>query len=249
MRASGAEFLRTGLIVSLFCFSPPLLLPQVPETVSAASTALLPYGLCAPPQQQGVTICVPAPDPYAQVQGSAVDTLSPFQVIAAGTSGRGQVDNMQLWADGKKIMQKPGSPFDEAVTLPQGLHELTVIEVDKTGFYAKSTPLKVNVQAVSPDPPCAPPDTPGVHICDLDPAPCNTWLDVSAAGRGETGPVVRMEMWVLGSKVANFSGNQLDTHWNAPDYWHGGIYGPLEIWEVDSHGHALKASVRLEGVC
>jgi hypothetical protein len=43
--------------------------------------------------------------------------------------------------------------------------------------------------------------------------------------------------------------DHLDTHWNAPDYWHGGIYGRLEIWEVDSHGHALKTTVQLEGVC
>jgi hypothetical protein len=108
MRASGARFLRTGLIVTLFCFLPLLTLPQVPETVSPASTALQPYGLCASPAQQGVTICAPARDPYAQVQNSAGDTLSPFQVIAAGTSGRGRVDNMQLWVDGKKIMQTPG---------------------------------------------------------------------------------------------------------------------------------------------
>jgi hypothetical protein len=182
MRASGARFVRTGLIAALFCFSLLLSLPHAPGIVSAASTALQLYGQCAPPQQ-GVTICVRSVDPY-EPQDPA-NTVSPFQVIAAGTSGRGRVDNMQLWADGKKVMQTPGSPFDQAVTLPQGLHELTVIEVDETGFYAKSTSLMVNVQSVSPGPPCAPPDSPGVHICHYDQAPCDPWIDVSAAGRGE----------------------------------------------------------------
>jgi hypothetical protein len=157
---------------------------------------------------------------------------------------------MQLWADGKKIMQSTGSPFDEVVTLPQGLHELTVTEVDETGFYAKSTPFMVNVQAVSPDPPCAPPESPGVHICKPSfTDQCDPWVDVSAAGRGETGPVVRMELWVQGAKVANFHGDHFDTHWNEPEWFQGGIYGPLEIWEVDSHNHSLKATLHLDGVC
>jgi len=58
-----------------------------------------------------------------------------------------------------------------------------------------------------------------------------------------------MGMWVNGAKVANFSGDHFNTHWNSPKYWHGGIYGPLEVWEVDSHSHALKSYVQLEGVC
>src|SRR5579863_5908353 len=183
MLASGARFLRTGLLVALLCSSPVLPLAHLPGTVSAASTALQPYGQCAPPAQEGVTICVPSRDPYIGGPDRSGDTLSPFQVIAAGTSGRGRVNNMQLWVDGKKIMQSTGSPFDKVVSLPQGLHVLTVVEVDETGFYANSNPRIVNVQSVSPDPPCDPPDTPGVHICNVDTSPCNTWTDVSAAGR------------------------------------------------------------------
>jgi hypothetical protein len=178
--------------------------------------------------------------PYA---GAAV--RNPFQLIAAGTSGRGQVNNMQLWADGSKIMQTAGSPFDQPVSLPPGEHELTLIEVDETGFYAKSTPLKVTVLDYTPDLPCAPPDAAGVHIC-LPDSSCNTnaWLDVSAAGRGETGPVVRMEMWLNGAKVANFSGDHINTH---PIFFDSNY--TLEIWEIDSHGHALKADVHQDGPC
>jgi hypothetical protein len=247
MRAPGARFLRTGLIVALFCLSPLLPLPHVSEIVSAASTALQPYGLCAPPPQEGINFCVPARDPYTQSQDMSGDTMSPFQVIAAGTSGRGQVNNMQLWADGKKILQTPGSPMDADVTLPPGLHELTVIEVDETGFYAKSRPRMVNVQAIAPEA-CAPPESPGVHICNPT-GQCEPWLEVSAAARGETGPVVRMEIWEDGAKLANFSGDHFSTYWNEPEYWHGGIYGVLEVWEVDSHSHALKSYVQMHGVC
>ena len=41
--------------------------------------------------------------PTNQAQASLLfDIPSPFQVIAAGTSGRAQVKLMELWADGKK---------------------------------------------------------------------------------------------------------------------------------------------------
>jgi hypothetical protein len=57
-----------------------------------------------------------------------------------------------------------------------------------------------------------------------------------------------MEVWVNGAKVANFSGDHFNTHWNDPEYWRGGIYGPLKVWEeVDSQGHALKSYVQLTG--
>ncbi len=146
-------------------------------------------------------------------------------------------------------MQTPGSPFDAEVTLPPGSHELTVIEVDETGFYAKSSPRTVYVQGVAPDPHCAPPDSPGVHICNPGSSQCDPWLNVSAAARGETGPVVRMEIWENGAKVANFSGDHFNTYWNESDWWYGGIYGSLEVWEVDSNGHALKSYVQMHGVC
>ena len=77
---------------------------------------------------------------------------------------------------------------------------------------------------------------------------CNTqpWLDVSAAGTGQTGPVVRMEMWIIDSngatsKIANFSGDTFVTH---PIFFDANY--TLELWEIDSNGHALKAEARVD---
>jgi hypothetical protein len=221
--------LRLGLPLALICCS----LPTFTQT-------LQPYGRCSPPAQQGVNICMP-------YNGAMVP--SPFQLIGAGTSGRGLVVQMQLWADGKKIIQTFGMPFDQPINLPLGNHQLTLIEVDDTGFSSKSAPL--NITVVSGDStPCSPPSTPGVNIC-MPNAPCNTspWLNISAAGKGQTGPVVRMEVWITNgsgnaAKIANFPGNSFVTH---PIFFDA--FYTLEIWEIDSNGHALKADVHQDGPC
>jgi hypothetical protein len=170
-------------------------------------------------------------------------------VIGAGTSGRSQVAQMQLWADGKKLMQTTGTPFNQAVTLPLGTHQLTLIEADDTGFYAKSTPLNITVVG-GDSTPCSPPAIPGVNIC-MPSSSCNTspWLDISAAGKGQTGPVVRMEVWITNTsgyaaKIANFPGNNFVTH---PIFFDA--FYTLEIWEIDSNGHALKADLPQDGPC
>jgi hypothetical protein len=223
--------LRSGFPLSLICCS----------SFSHTQT-LQPYGRCTPPAQQGVNICMP----YA-----GAEVPSPFQLIAAGTSGRGQVAQMQLWADGKKIMQTDGTPFDQVVTLPLGNHQLTLVEVDDTGFYAKSTPLNITVvSGDNPPTPCSPPSSPGVNIC-LPTSSCNTspWLDISAAAKGQTGPVVRMEVWITNStgytaKIANFPGSSFVTH---PIFFDSNY--TLEIWEIDSNGYALKADLPQYGPC
>ena len=222
--------LRSGLPLALICCAYPTF-----------TQTLQPYGRCTPPAQQGVTICMP----YA-----GAEVRSPFQLIAAGTSGRGQVASMQLWADGKKIMQTTGTPFDEPVALPVGNHQLTLIEVDDTGYYAKSTPLNITVsEADGISDACSPPGAPGVTIC-LPQGPCNEnpWLEVSAAATGQTGPVVRMEMWITGpnyaAKIANFPG----AHFQSNPIFFDSPY-TLEIWEIDSNGHALKADLPQQGPC
>ena len=128
-----------GLQFALLCSSPFLLFSQSTDKASttAAAAALPAYGGCPAPSQEGVKICAP-------FQNSFIN--GPFQVIASGTSGRGQVTLMELWADGKKVTQTNGTPFDSPVTLPVGTHELTVIEVSTTGASAKSAPLKVTVE-------------------------------------------------------------------------------------------------------
>jgi hypothetical protein len=229
--------LQSGLTLALVCCSPFTL-----------TQTLQPYGACTPPAQQGVNVCGPYNAGY--FGNSSVEIPSPFQVIAAGTSGRGNVANMQLWADGKKIMQTAGTPFDQPITLPPGNHQLTVIEVDDTGYYAKSAPFNVVVDPNDIASPCSPPAAPGVHIC-LPDQPCNTqtWIDVSASAKGQTGPVVRMEMWITegsgyAAKIANFPGSSFETH---PILFTG--FYTLEVWEIDSNGYALKADLPQAGPC
>jgi hypothetical protein len=218
--------------------APALVLILCSSVLWASPSALQPYGRCAAPAQQGVNICMP-------YQGAQVK--APFQLIAAATSGRGQVDHIELWADGAKLMQTRGAPFDAPVSLPLGDHTLTVIEVDDTGFYSKSSPLNVTVaQVASASDDCSPPSSAGVNVCEPAPNSCNTqpWIDVSAAATGSAGPVVRMEVWLNGAKVANFPGDHFETSMIFFDAFY-----TLEIWEIDSHGNALKKDLFLDGPC
>jgi hypothetical protein len=154
-------------------------------------------------------------------------------------------------------MQTIGATFDAPVSLPPGNHQLTLIEVDDIGFYAKSTSLNVTVDA-DDSWPCPAPGTPGVNICSPS-GGCNDyyWTQILATGKGQTGPVARMEIWVTDPyynpnysvKIANFPGSVIDTNLVFTYVFSPATY-TLEIWEVDSNGHALKADVlQYSGVC
>lgn len=225
----------SGLVFALACFPTSSLSPQSQATTSA-TPALAPYGRCAAPTSEGVNVCHP-------IANSTTD--APFQVIASGTSGRGPVDHIELWADGKKVKQTQDSPFNEAITLPPGPHTLTLIEVDDTGFYSKSTPVNVTVNNVNIQQ-CPAPDLPGVNVCEPTPNGCNTnaWVNLSAAGKGASGQVSRMELWVGGAKIANFPGGQFNTNM----IFYGTNY-PIAIYEVDSAGHKLGKSFNFFGPC
>jgi hypothetical protein len=154
---------------------------------------------------------------------------------------------MELWADGKKLMQTPGSPFNEPVTLSLGNHTLTVVELDDTGYFAKSGPVPITVvppQLLS-SAPCLAPGTPGVNVCDPAPNSCNTqpWVSIVATGKGASGTVNRMELWFNGAKIANFPGDQINTNFVML-----GI-GTITIWEVDSKGASLSTSLDVFGPC
>ncbi len=219
-----------GLQFALLCSSPFLLFSQSTDKAStaAAAAALPAYGGCPAPSQEGVKICAP-------FQNSFIN--GPFQVIASGTSGRGQVTLMELWADGKKVTQTNGSPFDSPVTLPVGTHELTVIEVSTTGASAKSAPLKVTVENNSGET-CPLPPGPGVNVCEPMRGSCHTtaWVTVLAAAKGQSGTVSRMELWVNGGKIANFPGNRINTHLFIQDF------NTVTIYEVDGKGGFIKSA-------
>jgi hypothetical protein len=224
-----------GLQFALFGSSPFLLFSQSTGTASSATAALPAYGGCPAPASEGVKICAP-------YMNSSIN--APFQVIASGTSGRGQVKLMELWADGKKITQTGGTPFDEPVTLAAGTHVLTVIEVGTTGAFAKSAPLTVSVEGNNGDT-CNLPGGPGVNVCEPMRGSCHTtsWVTVLAAAKGQSGTVNRMELWVNGGKIANFPGDRINTNLFIQDF------NTVTIYEVDSKGGFIKAAPILLQSC
>jgi hypothetical protein len=237
-----------GLQFALLCFSPFALFSQ---SISKASsgTALAPYGSvgtgpgslpCQAPSHEGVTICQPP-----SAGKFTFDIPSPFQVIAAATSGRGQVKRMELWADGKKMTQANGSPFDKPVALGLGTHQLTIVEFDATGASVKSAPFGVSVVPPQIGGSCSPPVGPGVNVCSPLPNSCNTqpWVPVVAAGKGKSGVVNRMELWFEGAKIANFPGDRINTNLVML-----GI-GTIKIYEVDSKGGTIATSLFVSGPC
>ena len=239
----------TGLQFALICFLAFPLFSQNPDKASSSTAPLAPYGSvgsgpgslpCQAPSQEGVAICEPP-------GGSqfTYEIPSPFQVIAAGTSGRGQVKLMELWADGKKVTQTEGTPFDEPVTLSLGTHELAVVELDTTGAFAKSTRFSVSVVPAQSGGTCSLPGGPGVNVCSPLPNSCNTqpWVPVVAAGKGKSGTVSRMELWFGGAKIANFPGDRINTNLVML-----GI-GTITIYEVDSKGASIASSLSVYGPC
>jgi hypothetical protein len=222
--------LCTGLEFGLLCFSPFLLFSQRTADASPGGAGKPAYGGCPAPSHEGVMICAPA------LFHGVSEIDAPFQLIASGTSSKGQVKLMELWADGKKVTQTAGTPFDEVVILESGTHELTVVELDTTGAYVKSAPFQVTVEGNNSQT-CSPPSSPGVHVCDPLPNSCHTapWTTVFAAGTGKNGTVSRMELWINGVKIGNFPGNRVSTNLYVTDF------SRLTIVEVDSKGASIKS--------
>lgn len=188
------------------------------------------YGDCAAPTQSGVNVCSPKKFQFATFLNS------PFQVIASATGGRGEVRVVQVWADGSKIGEVGGNVFNQAVRLPVGSHELTLVELDSTGFYVKSSPISLDIEGDGLSP-CDPPNSPGVNVCVPYQGGCHDYpfSTIVAAGRGADGPVVRMELWVGNTKIANSPGNRIDTNLYLHEYSYGTII------EVDSKGGYIKS--------
>lgn len=93
-------------------------------------------GTCTPPASAGVHVCAP-------VAGGSY--TSPVTVAAAGTGASGSVSRMEVWSDGTKIGNFPGNQVNTGVSLAVGSHAITVIEVDSTGAYIKSSPISITV--------------------------------------------------------------------------------------------------------
>jgi len=101
------------------------------ETITVTSGGGGGGGSCSPPSSPGAVICTPA-------AGSSVS--SPVTFTGAGTGASGSVNHLELWVDGTKINDYPGSTMTASVPLSGGSHTATLVEVDSSGAYLKSTP-------------------------------------------------------------------------------------------------------------
>jgi|HubBroStandDraft_6_1064221.scaffolds.fasta_scaffold481336_2 hypothetical protein len=232
-------FLSTGLLLTLVCVTPfPVFRNIGQATASAAS--LDAYGGCTGPSHQGFNICNP-PEGSTPFTWS---TGSPVQVIAAATSGTGQVATMEVWADGKKVAQSEGSPFDQPIKLDTGTHTLQLAAIDSTGAELKSLKFQVDVMEGNGDGNCSAPGSPGVNICEPQDNGCNSqpWVNLVATGKGKSGTVERMELWIDGDDVANFPGDHFNTNLIM-------VSGTITVKEVDSKGHTASSSISFNGPC
>lgn len=209
------------------------LFPTVPSSQGQlAAQNVQPYGNCAPPQTAGVRICAPF------TSGNATTIASPFQFIAYATGARGPVSNMQIWVDGVKVKQASGNVFDAPVTLSSGTHQATVVEVDTTGEFLKSTPISISIQNDTSVEPCPRPNSPGVNVCLPAGNSCHTaaWTTIVASATASSGSVARMELWANGVKLANFPGSTINTNLFLADFT------TVTIVEVDTSGRFLKSA-------
>jgi hypothetical protein len=227
-----------GLFVLASASVLPLFFPGATE--ASGTPPPTGYGNCPAPANPGFNICNPGePNP------GAWETDSPVQLIAAATSETGQVLVMEVWADGKKVAESLGSPFDAPINLDSGTHTLQIEEIDSTGASAKSAKFQVSVQGGGGEGnDCPEPKEPGVHVCNPSPGGCNSqsWVTIDATGRGASGKVERMELWVEGTDIANFPGNEIGTNLIM-------VYGEVKIVEVDSKGHSKSTSFFFNGPC
>ena len=162
-----------------------------------------------------------------------------MQLIAAGTGGGGAVRLMEVFVDGKKVAQASGNLFDAPITLTTGSHRVVVVEVDTTGAYVKSAAQSIVVDNSTANEACPAPSSPGVNVCIPQPNSCHTaaYSTFVATGTGASGTVSRMELWVNGTKLANFPGNHINTNFSfLPDF------DKVTIIEVDSNGAYIKAT-------
>ncbi len=222
-----------GALVALVCFTP---FPRATNLGQATALAgsLYAYGSCPAPTHAGINLCNPGP---------ALETTSPLQVIASATSGTGTVVSTEVLADGKKAAEQTGSTLDVPISLSDGNHSLEIVATDSTGAQIKDTKFTISVLGDNPDT-CSEPGAPGVHVCTPEPNGCNTdpWVPIQATGRGKSGTVDRMELWVGGDKIANFPGNKINTTLIQ-------VFGTVKIDEVDSKGNTVGTSFMYNGPC
>ncbi|MGA8108630.1 MAG: FG-GAP-like repeat-containing protein [Acidobacteriaceae bacterium] len=182
---------------------------------------------CPAPSSPGVSVCTPT---QGQTGGS------PVEVTASGTGASGTVNHLELWIDGSKNGNYNGNFMQTFVSLTDGSHALTVVEVDSKGNYIRSN--VVNISVTSPYG-CSGPSSPGVNVCSpLGGQTVSSPVPVIAAGTGASGTVNHLELWIDGSKQGNYSGASM----NASVPLASGSHA-ITVVEVDSKGAYVKSNV------
>ena len=147
------------------------------------------------------------------------------------------MNHLELWIDGQKIGNYPGSSMDTSVSLADGTHALTVVEVDSAYHYVKSTPVNFTV-GQSTGGSCAPPSSPGVDVCSPTAGETvSSPVNVIASGTGASGSVNHLELWIDGSKIGNYPGASM----NASVTLAAGAHAATVV-EVDSQLHYVKSN-------
>ena len=185
-------------------------------------------GSCAAPSSPGAVLCTPAPGSTAS---------SPVQFTGAGTGASGIVNHLELWIDGKKIGNYTGNTMTASVSLGNGSHTATLIEVDSTGKYLKSQPVTFTV-GTSGGGACSAPPAPGANLCS--PSPGSTVaspVTFTGAGTSATGKVDHLELWIDGKKIGNYPGSTMSVSVQLRAGNHAAT-----LIEVDSSFHYLKSA-------
>ncbi len=159
-------------------------------TASAASSS------CGAPNSPGALFCSPLP---GQTYGS------PVLIDGAGKGASGSVNHLELWIDGSKIGNYAGNQTSTTVALGNGSHAATLVEVDSTGAFLKSTPTNFTVG-------CAAPASAGAKLCS--PVAGQIYasaVQVTGSGTCANAPVNHLELWIDGRKVGNYTGNTINT--------------------------------------
>ncbi len=104
--------------------------PGSPYTISGANALVVVANLCYAPASPGVAICAPT-------SGSSVS--SPV-LVSATSKVTGTIVSTQLWVDGVKNFNAPGSTtLTTSVTLAAGSHRFSVIATNTAGTRWEST--------------------------------------------------------------------------------------------------------------
>ena len=180
-------------------------------------------GSCGMPNSPGAVLCSP-------VAGQTYP--SPVSITGAGNAASGSVNHMELWIDGRKIGDYFSNQVNTTVALGSGAHVATLVEVDSSGSYIKSTPANFSVAG------CAPPSSPGALLCSLVAGQTySSPVQITGAGTLANVAVNHLELWIDGHKIGDYSGSIINTSVGESAGSH-----TATLVAVDAKGNYLKSN-------